>query len=123
MICFNVCLKNKKTLSSIERFKAILNLECFFVFLRSIRLKLELFYEKFFVHWVFVFLVNVTYFVERNTNNQCGIFKTLWPHVCGIFAMLSIEAFLFGDLLVHVQGVSGSFNDSSVVGQRDDNVK
>ena len=37
--------------------------------------------------------------------------------------MLSIEAFLFGNLLVHVQGVSGSFNDSLVVSPRDDNVK
>ena len=36
--------------------------------------------------------------------------------------MLSIEAFLFGNLLVHVQGVSGSFNDSLVVSPRDDNV-
>ena len=83
--------------SSIERFKAILNLECFFASLRSIRLKLKLFHENFFVHSLFVLLVNVAYFVDQNTNNQCGIFKTLWPHASGISAMLSIEAFLFGN--------------------------
>ena len=63
--------------SSIERFKAILNLECFFVSRRSVRLKLKLFYENFFVDSLFVLLVNVTYFVDQNTNSQHGICKTL----------------------------------------------
>ena len=63
--------------SSIERFKAILNLECFFVSRRSVRLKLKLFYENFFVDSLFVLLVNVTYFVYQNTNSQHGICKTL----------------------------------------------
>ena len=63
--------------SSVERFKAILNLECFFVSPRSVRLKLKLFYENFFVDSLFVLLVNVTYFVDQNTNSQHGICKTL----------------------------------------------
>ena len=63
--------------SSIERFKAILNLECFLVLRRSVRLKLKLFYENFFVDSLFVLLVNVTYFVDQNTNSQHGICKTL----------------------------------------------
>ena len=63
--------------SSIERFKAILDLECFFVFLGSVRLKLKLFYENFFVDSLFVLLVTVTYFVDQNTNSQRGICKTL----------------------------------------------
>ena len=58
--------------SSIERFKAILNLECLFVLRRSVRLKLKLFLN-FFVHSLFVLLVNVTYFVDQNTNSECGI--------------------------------------------------
>ena len=33
--------------------------------------------KKVFVDSLFVLLVNVTYFVDQNTNNQCGIFKTL----------------------------------------------
>ena len=69
-------------------------------------------------------LVNVTYFVDQNTNSQQGICKTLWPHVSGISAMLSIEAFsaLFNEL-VHVQAVPGSSIDSPVVTPRHDNVK
>ena len=109
--------------SSIERFKAILNLECFFVSRRSVRLKLKLFYENFFVDSLFVLLVNVTYFVDQNTNSQHGICKTLWPHASGISAMLSIEAFSLGNELVHVQAVSGSSIDSPVVTPRQDNVK
>ena len=89
--------------SSVERFKAILNLECFFVSRRSVRLKLKLFYENFFVDSLFVLLVNVTYFVDQNTNSQHGICKTLWPHASGISAMLSIEAFSLGNELVHVR--------------------
>ena len=103
--------------SSIERFKAILNLECFFVLRRSVRLKLKLFYENFFVDSLFVLLVNVTYFVDQNTNSQHGICKTLWPHASGISAMLSIEAFSLGNELVHVQAVPGSSIDSPVVTQ------
>ena len=57
---------------------------------------------------LFVLSVNVTYFVDQNTNNQCGIFKTLWPHASGISAMRSIVAF--------------SFIDSPVVTPRHDNV-
>ena len=64
-------------LTSIERFKASLNLECFFVSRISVRLKLKLFYENFFVDSLFVLLVNVTYFVDQNTNSQHGICKTL----------------------------------------------
>ena len=89
--------------SSIEKFKTILNLECFFVSRRSVRLKLKLFYENFFVDSLFVLLVNVTYFVDQNTNSQHGICKTLWPHASGISAMLSIEAFSLGNELVHVR--------------------
>ena len=63
--------------SSIERFKAILNLECFLVSHRSVRLKLKLFYENFFVDSLFVLLVNVTYFEDQNKNSQHGICKTL----------------------------------------------
>ena len=37
--------------------------------------------------------------------------------------MLSIEGFLFGNLLVHVQAVPGSSNDNLVVTPRDHNVK
>ena len=37
--------------------------------------------------------------------------------------MLSIEAFLFGNLLAHVQAVLGSSSDSPVVTPRHDNVK
>ena len=59
--------------SSIERFKAILNLECFFVLRRSVRLKRKLFYENFFVDSLSVLLVNVTYFMDQNTNSECGI--------------------------------------------------
>ena len=72
---------------------------------------------------LFVLFVNVIYFVDQNTNNQCGILKTLWPHAFGIFAMLSIEAFLFGNLLVHVQAVPGSSSDRPVVTPGHDNVK
>ena len=89
--------------SSIEKFKTILNLECFFVSRRSVRLKLKLFYENFFVDSLFVLLGNVTYFVDKNTNSQHGICKTLWPHASGISAMLSIEAFSLGNELVHVR--------------------
>ena len=64
-------------ISSTERFKAILNLECFVVSRRSVRLKLILFYENFFVDSLLVLLVNVTYFVDQNTNSQHGICKTL----------------------------------------------
>ena len=52
---------------------------------------------------LFVLLVNVTYFVDQNTNSQHGICKTLWPHASGISAMLSIEAFSLGNELVHVR--------------------
>ena len=52
---------------------------------------------------LFVLLVNVTYFVDQNTNSQRGICKTLWPHASGISAMLSIEAFSLGNELVHVR--------------------
>ena len=62
-------------LTSNERFKASLTLECFFVSRRSVRLKLKLFYENFFVDSLFVLLVNVTYFVDQNTNSQHGICK------------------------------------------------
>ena len=48
--------------TSNERFQARLTLECFFVSRRSVRLKLKLFYENFFVDSLFVLLVNVTYF-------------------------------------------------------------
>ena len=64
---------------------------------------------------LFVLLVNVTYFVDQNTNSQHGICKTLWPHASGISAMLSIEAFSLGNELVHVQAVPGSSIDSPVV--------
>ena len=50
-------------------------------------------------------LVNITYFVDQNTNSQRGICKTLWPHASGISAVLSIEAFSLGNDLVHVQVV------------------
>ena len=103
--------------SSIERFKAILNLECFFVSRRSVRLKLKLFYENFFVDSLFVLLVNVTYFEDQNKNSQHGICKTLWSHASGSSAMLSIEAFSLGNELVHVQAVPGSSIDSPVVTQ------
>ena len=63
--------------TSNERFQASLTLECFFVSRRSVRLKLKLFYENFFVDSLFVLLVNVTYFVDQNTNSQHGICKTL----------------------------------------------
>ena len=89
--------------TSNERFQASLTLECFFVSRRSVRLKLKLFYENFFVDSLFVLLVNVTYFVDQNTNSQHGICKTLWPHASGISAMLSIEAFSLGNELVHVR--------------------
>ena len=46
---------------------------------------------------LFVLSVNVTYFVDQNTNNQCGIFKTLWPHASGISAVRSIVVFSFID--------------------------
>ena len=46
---------------------------------------------------MFVLLVNVTHFLDQNTNSQCGIFKTLWTHASGISAMLSIVAFLLGN--------------------------
>ena len=59
--------------TSNERFQARLTLECFFVSRRSVRLKLKLFYENFFVDSLFVLLVNVTYFVDQNTNSECGI--------------------------------------------------
>ena len=59
--------------SSIERFKAILKLACFFVLRRSVRLKLKLFCENVFVDSLLVLLVNVTYFVDQNTNSECGI--------------------------------------------------
>ena len=59
--------------SSIERFKAILKLECFSFLRRSVRLKLKLFYENVFVDSLLVLLVNVTYFVDQNTNSECGI--------------------------------------------------
>ena len=72
---------------------------------------------------LFVLLVNVTYFVDQNTNSQHGICKTLWPHASGISAMLSIEAFSLGNELVHVQAVPGSSIDSPVVTPRYDNVK
>ena len=62
-------------LTSNERFKASFTLECFFVSRRSVRLKLKLFYENFFVDSLFVLLVNVTYFVDQNTNSQHGICK------------------------------------------------
>ena len=111
-------------LTSNERFKASLTLlECFFVSRRSVRLKLKLFYENFFVDSLFVLLVNITYFVDQNTNSQHGIWKTLWPHASGISAMLSIEAFSLGNELVHVQTVPGSSIDSPVVTPRHDNVK
>ena len=110
-------------LTSNERFKASLTLECFFVSRRSVRLKLKLFYENFFVDSLFVLLVNVTYFVDQNTNSQHGICKTLWPHASGISAMLSIEAFSLGNELVHVQTVPGSSSDSPFVTPRHDNVK
>ena len=105
---------------SIERFKAILNLECFFVSRRSVRLKLKLFYENFFMDSLFVLVVNVTYFVDQHTNSQRGVCKTLWPHAFGISAMLSIEAFSLGNELVHVQAVPGSSIDSPVVTPRHD---
>ena len=104
--------------SSVQRFKAILNLECFFVSPRSVKTS-----ENFFVDSLFVLLVNVTYFVDQNTNSQHGICKTLWPHASGISAMLSIEAFSLGNELVHVQAVPGSSIDSPVVTPRHDNVK
>ena len=63
--------------SSIERFKAILDLECFFVLLGSVRLKLKIFYENFSVDSLFVLLVTVTFFVDQSTNSQRGICKTL----------------------------------------------
>ena len=59
--------------TSNERFQASLTLECFFVSRRSVRLELKLFYENFFVDSLFVLLVNVTYFVDQNTNSQRGI--------------------------------------------------
>ena len=110
-------------LTSNERFKASLTLECFFVWRRSVRLKRKLFYENFFVDSLFVLLVNITYFVDQNTNSQHGICKTLWPHAFGISAMLSIEAFSLASELVHVQAVPGSSIDSPVVTPRHDNVK
>ena len=33
----------------------------------------------------FFFLVNVTYFVDQNTNNQCGIFEAMWPYTSDKF--------------------------------------
>ena len=63
--------------SSTERFKAILNLECFFVLRKSVRLKLKLFWENFFLDSLFVLLFNITYFVDQHTNSQRGICKTL----------------------------------------------
>ena len=72
---------------------------------------------------LFVLLVNVTYFVDQNTNSQRGICQTLWPHASGISAMLSIKAFSLGNELVHVQTVPGSSFDSPVVTPRHDNVK
>ena len=63
--------------SSTGRFKAVLNLECFFVSRRSVRLKLKLFYENFFMDSLFVLVVNVTYFVDQHTNSQRGVCKTL----------------------------------------------
>ena len=109
--------------SSIERFKAILDLQCFFVLRGSVTLKLKLFYENFFVDSLFVLLVTVTYFVDQNTNSQRGICKTLWSHASGISAVLSIEAFSLGNELVHVQAVPGSSINSPVVTPRHDNVK
>ena len=40
-----------------------------------------------------------------------------------VFGMLSIECFLFGNLLVYVQAVLSSCNDNLVVTLRDHNVK
>ena len=72
---------------------------------------------------LFVLLVNITYFVDQNTNSQHGICKTLWPHASGISAMFSIEAFSLGNELVHVQAIPGSSFDSLDVTPRHDNVK
>ena len=67
---------------------------------------------------LFVLLVNVTYFVDQNTNGQRGICKTLWPHASGISAISALA-----NELVHVQAVPGSSNDTPVVTPRHDNVK
>ena len=79
--------------------------------------------KTFFVDSLFVLLVNVTYFVDQNTNSQRGICQTLRPHASGISAMLSIKAFSLGNELVHVQTVPGSSIDSPVVTPRHGNVK
>ena len=110
--------------SSIERFKAILNLECFFVSHRSVRLKLKLFYENFFVDSLFVLLVKVSYF-ELWTKTQTvnvGFVRPCDPMPLKLLPY-SIEAFSLGNELVHIQAVPGSSIDSPVVTPRHDNVK
>ena len=79
--------------SSIERFKAILNLECFFVSRRSVRLKLKLFYENFFVDSLFLLLVNVTYFVDKTKTVNVGFVRPCDPMPLEFLPCLALKPF------------------------------
>ena len=55
------------------------------------------FVDALFFFWFF-FLVNVTYFVDQNTNNQCGIFEAMWPYTSDKFLpCIALQPFFWGN--------------------------